>query len=852
MGRTSLVRSAVIGVGVCVFLFPPLAFSQGQVATDAGPPPQADTCCRLEGVVRTRDGAPVVGATIEIVGTSMRTESTATGAFVLEGLQAGTQIVVRLVVNGRVPEQRILNITMPRAVADFAIDAEVLNQAPTTQTLPIVRAQDSPVIRDQRLPVVREEVVVTATLPTLGATAESGVLTISPEQVAVLPSLGKQDIFRALQLLPGVSSNESASGLFIRGGTPDQNLVDYDGFTVYSVDHLFGIFSAFNMDAVEQIELDKGGLDASRGGRLSGVTELEGRSGTDAIGGKVGLSALSLDGLFEAPLGRGASLLVAGRRSFQSPLYDKVLNLFNNSATPSQAGRGGAGSGRFATFSTEPTSSFSDLNVKLAVPFSRNDRLTVSLFRADDTVDNSRDVQLPEEVLARLATRGVVLDTNELSLVDARAWDNNGLSARWDRQWNDRVQSEVTFARSSFDTLLDRQQSTSLNRGTTFENNRIEDVTVGISVPIQLAPTNSLTFGFQRTTNDARYEFQNAQGPRAGQAGFVGLLDRDTTGTHTLYYVQDRWTIGNRFIMAPGLRATTFDVADQSVLEPRISATYLADERLRLKAAWSRHHQFATRLVREDILQGNRPFWTVADGTLVPVSASTQLSGGIAYETAGFLVDVELYTRKLDGLSLLAPRVAGAAQSVDLNEFFYSGTGSAQGLEVLAQKKFGANTGWISYTLARVEQEFPDIGPEAFSADFDRTHELKVVDSIRFGRATASTTWTLSTGTPFTEPIGIQDATRGVGPGGFVFQEVVTGDKNGARLPAYHRLDLALHWELPIGQASRKTMMGVTLFNVYDRANVWYKEFSVVDNEIIETNIGLMGRTLNAFFSVRF
>jgi len=126
------------------------------------------------------------------------------------------------------------------------------------------------------------------------------------------------------------------------------------------------------------------------------------------------------------------------------------------------------------------------------------------------------------------------------------------------------------------------------------------------------------------------------------------------------------------------------------------------------------------------------------------------------------------------------------------------------------------------------------------------------MDSIRFGQATASTTWTLSTGTPFTEPIGVQDTTRDVGPGGFVFQEVVTGDKNGARLPAYHRVDLALHWDVPFGAAGRRSTLGLTLFNVYDRANAWYKEFSIVDNEIIETNIGLMGRALNSFFSVRF
>ena len=177
-----------------------------------------------------------------------------------------------------------------------------------------------------------------------------------------------------------MSANESSSGLFVRGGTPDQNLVDFDGFTVYSVDHLFGYFSAFNMDAIEQVELSKSGYDASRGGRLSGVTELQGRAGADQIAGNVGVSLLSVDGLFEVPLWGDATVLLAARRSFQSPLYDKILNTFNSNTgtAPRQAQGGGFGAGRFATFSNEPTSSFSDVNGKLNIPVSASDRIGVS------------------------------------------------------------------------------------------------------------------------------------------------------------------------------------------------------------------------------------------------------------------------------------------------------------------------------------------------------------------------------------------------------------------------------------------------------------------------------------------
>ena len=140
--------------------------------------------------------------------------------------------------------------------------------------------------------MVSSDVTVVANLPMLSASTEAGKVTLEPEQVTALPSLGSSDIFRALQWLPGVSSNETSSGLFVRGGTPDQNLVDFDGFTVYSVDHLFGYFSAFNMDAIDAVDLSKGAYEARYGGRLASLTEIRAKSQPPRIQGMVGGSAL--------------------------------------------------------------------------------------------------------------------------------------------------------------------------------------------------------------------------------------------------------------------------------------------------------------------------------------------------------------------------------------------------------------------------------------------------------------------------------------------------------------------------------------------------------------------------------
>jgi ferric enterobactin receptor len=188
------------------------------------------------------------------------------------------------------------------------------------------------------------EVVVAAHREEQMIQASTGIsqIGITPAALGKLPSFGEKDIFRSLQLLPGISgSNESSSGLFIRGGTPDQNLILFDGFTVYHVDHLFGVFSAFNANALKDLQLYKGGFEAKYGGRLSSVVDMTGKDGnteTFNIGG--GLSLLSANAYAEGPFADGkGSFLIAGRRSFQSGFYNDLFDTFTesgNQASPNE------------------------------------------------------------------------------------------------------------------------------------------------------------------------------------------------------------------------------------------------------------------------------------------------------------------------------------------------------------------------------------------------------------------------------------------------------------------------------------------------------------------------------------
>ncbi|MEM6803752.1 MAG: carboxypeptidase-like regulatory domain-containing protein, partial [Bacteroidota bacterium] len=186
-----------------------------------------------------------------------------------------------------------------------------------------------------------DEVVLTAqSYKVMNASEGISTIQVSPSQLALLPNVGEVDIFRSLQLLPGVSgSNESSSGLFVRGGTPEQNLVILDGMTVYNVDHFFGFFSAFNADAVKDVQLFKGAFPAKYGGRLSSVVDLTGKTGDpNKFHGNLGLNLLNARAGLQIPLFKKGSLSFYGRRSYtdilRSGLYEDIFNVFTQTENP--------------------------------------------------------------------------------------------------------------------------------------------------------------------------------------------------------------------------------------------------------------------------------------------------------------------------------------------------------------------------------------------------------------------------------------------------------------------------------------------------------------------------------------
>ena len=799
---------------------------------------------RIQGTVQMPDGTRLSGAIISIEGTALDTTTDKNGDYILSGVNPG-------------------KVTIIASLEGFVEKKNTV----------IVQAGETMVVNfTLEMAKLVEETTVEAERPLLSAAEKVSEVTLTPKQIETLPSLGERDIFRAFQLLPGISgSQESSSGLYVRGGKPDQNLILYDGFTIYHVDHLFGYFSAFNMEAVDEVRLSKGGYESKYGGRLSSIMELVGKPGSgDGIHGSGGLSLLSLNGLVEVPLFNKGSFILAGRRSFQSPLYDSILGMFTENTSTQGRWMGGGGGMFMGSFEAQPESYFYDLNSKLTFRSGPRDTLFLSFYNGLDNMDNSRVQEFPSFFAERMGEVGISV-SGSTDIQDIRKWGNTGISANWIRTWHRAFQSHIMVGYSNYLSQSDMSRTSDLEwtsedldwepppffqsrgfaRGT-IEDNDLDDLTFRWDNTLRLHKTNQAEFGVQVTKINVTYNYdvqeiqeeEQSEQPR----GFLNILGRDSSGTQYSAYLQDRWTLSNRLTLTPGIRVNRFDTTGDTFFEPRLAFSLGLTNTIRLKGAWGLYSQIVNCITREDVQLGNREFWVLSDGETIPFGKATHYILGLSYETQSYLFDVEAFHKALGGLSEFALRFTPWSEEVNYNQFFYTGTGVANGLEFLLQKKYGRYTGWISYTLSKVEHTFPDLEADPFPALHDQTHEFKLVNSYGWDDWTFSATWIYATGRPYTEPTGVEE--EELFDGGRTIERVVLGSKNGARLPAYHRLDLSVSYRFRL--FGSQSIVGATVFNLYDRKNVWYKEFDVVESEIFENNILYMGLTFNLFVTLRF
>ena len=816
------------------------ALPQSAVATNAQDlDPLGGPSSDLRGIVTAPDGSPVAGARVSIADTTVQTTTDSAGRYTFPGLRPGIGVELDVAATG-FDNGHATAVVPEKGHGDINIDLDPTPVEGTRST----------------------------NLPSFDTTSDGLAIQLRRRDLALLPTVERQDVFRALQFLPAASAaQEASSELFVRGGTPGQTGVTLDGFAVYPLPHAWGLFSALNMDAVEGGDFASASVDAAQGGHLAGNLRLSGATGFGAKPEAViDLSGLGAATKFSTPIGGKASLLLAGRWSPPARLYGDLLDYFYDTDTEvARQRRAGFAGGLFPAPATDP--SFYDLNGKLQFQPSTHDHLSLTLYNARDITNRSHDVSVPSVDSIGVPNPLSLPSDSVAQMTNVMTWRGHAGSAVWDRQWSPKVGTALTLARSEFSRDADAASIlTSASTATDYsfadgrggsqaisEQNVIRDTTIRAVTSMAFGFEHVVSAGAEIVSLDSSYNASTeVVQPNAGSgpvtSSLSDLLRRDDEARATTVFAQDIWRPFGRVIVTPGVRLTGYDLASKTYVDPRVTATYFVRPQFRVTGGFSVDHQFANRIVREDPARGDGTFWTLADGSTIAVPSARQGFAGATLELPGVLWSVQAYYKQLDDLTLFVPALLPGRAAGASDVMLHTGSGRALGFETVVQYANDRNALWTSLTAGRTEYTYPTLQSATFPASFDRPVEFKFSDTMHIWRVwSLSGVWVAAAGRPVTPVSGAETLWF---PSGETLYRVAYGERNSSRLPAYHRLDVSGQRDFNLGLL--KATVGATLFNAYDRHNVAYTEYQVANEAVVPNDVLLMRRAVNVFARFAF
>ena len=617
------------------------------------------------------------------------------------------------------------------------------------------------------------EVVVEADRESFEEQQRLGLTRLSTAAIRELPSVLEPDVFRSLQLLPGVkAASDYSSGLYVRGGSPDQTLILLDRTTVYNPSHFFGFFSTFNPDAIKDVRLYKGGFPAEYGGRIGSVVDVYNKDGNRReTHGRLSVGLLSSRALVEGPYSRG-SYMVAVRRSTLEPLFAGLR----------AADVDGIPNGFY----------FYDVNAKINLDLGKSDKVSISGYTGRDALDAD------------------LFEGFNLLL----EYGNRTVSADWTHLFSEKLFSELTVTSSRYESDADFSiASTEVGR-----NNSVDDLTA--KGDLEWIPNDHINLkgGFWAGVFTMRL-----QDVFDGRPNFSSRI-------HAPYgsaYVQNTWKPDARWTLGGGLRASWFGEGSHSRLEPRASVEYLTADGVRLQAAYGRYAQYLT-LISSEIFSGLDTWLTTGEG--VSPAYGDQWVIGVKTVLAGSIgLEWEAYYRTMRDLFQLDPFLLDPA-GVDYEDIFHFGNGHAYGTEITLTRSFGRATGFVGYTLGATRRRFPAINEGAYyPPKYDRLHDLTAVVNYDLSKRWRMTTaFTYATGQAYTEPASQYRLVDF--PFSSAEQPALISPFNAARLPAYHRLDFGfMNRGRFLGFADYELQLQV--INAYARRNVWFYFFDFDPDE---------------------
>ncbi|MDO5607689.1 MAG: TonB-dependent receptor [Capnocytophaga sp.] len=646
------------------------------------------------------------------------------------------------------------------------------------------------------------EVVVSAEKAVLASrVSQMSSIQLPVAQVLKLPALlGEKDVLKAIQLMPGVQSgSEGNSGLYVRGGGPDQNLLILDDAPVYNASHLFGFFSIFNGDAIKNVTLTKGGFPARYGGRLSSVLDMSMKDGNkEKFSGEAGIGLISSRLMLEAPIIKEkSSFIISGRRTY--------VDLLTRPMMPDEE-KGGY--------------YFYDFNAKVNYDIDHRNKLYLSGYFGKDKFNVSWKESNGDEGKGGLD------------------WGNITGTLRWNRLFTDKIFANTALIFSDY-TFSIGQEDKSTNGAYELDyRSGIKDLGIKYDMQIYVSPEYTLRTGVVSTKHDFRPSAVVVKDEAAAR------FDQKVQKIKTIesgIYIENELFLWERLRMNAGLRWSHYHHAkkDYSMFEPRLSASYTLASDWAAKASYASMNQYV-HLLSTSGVGLPMDLWVPTTDLIAP-QRSRQVAVGLAKDfiDKNLNFSAEGFYKKMDNIIGYAPGANFLLVTDDFDnisnfsweENVIQGQGWSYGMELLLQRKVGRLSGWIGYTLSWTQHQFDeDNGGRKFYARHDRRHDISVVGIYNLSeRITLSGTWVYGTGNAISLPSAKYDVNavaNGVVPEAMRWYQASAYDtKNDFRMRSYHRLDVGIQFHKRTKRNFQRTW-DISVYNVYSRRNPFFYQIS--------------------------
>ena len=689
-------------------------------------------------------GEPLIGATVMLQGTKLGAKSNKSGFYSIQNVSVGEYtLIVRYLGYKQFSQKVSVKNTKDQRI-NILLDPDVISM----EGIEVIAERE----------VERREITISK-------------VNVPVAQIKDIRIGGESDLFRSLQFLPGVlTSSQISSGLYVRGGSPDQNLVLLDGATVYNPSHLFGFYSTFNTNAIKDVEFLKGGFDAEYGGRMSSVLNVTQKDGNrKEMCGDINIGLISTQGGIEVPFFNG-SIFLSGRRTY----LDLMMPVF-----------------KLLTDAPLPDFYFYDINGKVTQNLGDNDKVSISSFWSNDVLDFSG------------------FSTDMLMEVG-----NKLLAGKWTHIYSNNLFSNVVLNYSKYINSF-RGGQTDYNF---ILNNSIEDITAKAHFEWLLGEDAALKWGAEASKINFNF-LMNFTGDTTetvqGDDGQINLFMADWNYS---VFGQAKFNIIDYLSFQGGLRTYFFYLNNNFKFDPRLALRYMLTGNVALKGAWGIYHQSLriAGIPNFNIVDA----WLPSD-TSVNVSKSTHYILSVETKpTDGIDINFDIYYKDMRDVGELnqmamAFNLGGTEKVTDV---LFIGNAYSYGAEVFVQKTTGRLTGWLGYGFGRIYSTFDSINQgNTFHPKYDRTHDFKAVIQYKIHpKWETGGTFSYQTGQPYTGATSRGDVLL---PGHlWGASKTVMSDLYGLRLPNSHQLNIYLAYNFDMFGKDARAVLDV--YNVYNRRDI--------------------------------